>query len=31
MAQTNFRQWNEQPTESFDPKWKSGMAVEKIN
>ena len=28
MPQTNFRQWNEQPTELFDPKWETGMAVE---
>jgi len=28
MTQTNFRQWNEQPTLLFDEKWKTGMAVE---
>ena len=29
MGQTNFRQWNEQPTEMFDEKWQTtGMCVE---
>ena len=28
MSQTNFKQWNDQPTELWDEKWKSGMCVE---
>ena len=28
MGQTNFRQWNEEPTELFDEKWQTGMCVE---
>ena len=28
MSQTNFRQWNQQPTEMFDKKWQTGMCVE---